>query len=85
MTSLHLLGEGEDRHGDLARDKMGHIAMALLTFAADNPSFAGSLEPAETDAMRRLLERRGTAADDPGRTPRSTATTWAASSPRTAI
>ncbi|MCP9955255.1 LLM class flavin-dependent oxidoreductase [Actinomadura madurae] len=67
MTSLHLLGEGEDRHGDLARDKMGHIAMALLTFAADNPSFAGSLEPAETDAMRRLLERRGTAADDPGR------------------
>jgi len=67
MTSLHVLGPGEDRHGDLAKDTMGHIAMALLTFAADNPSFAASLEPEEADAMRRLLERRGTTATDPGR------------------
>jgi 5,10-methylenetetrahydromethanopterin reductase len=67
MTSLHVLGEGEDRYSDLARDKMGHIAMALLTFAADNPSFAESLEPDEADAMRRLLERRGTTATAPDR------------------
>ncbi|WP_395107358.1 LLM class flavin-dependent oxidoreductase [Actinomadura sp. SCN-SB] len=67
MTSLHVLREGEDRYGDLAKDKMGHVAMALLTFAADNPSFAESLEPEEADAMRRLLERRGTTAGDPGR------------------
>jgi 5,10-methylenetetrahydromethanopterin reductase len=67
MTSLHLIGEGEDRYSDLARDKMGHIAMALLTFAADNPSFAESLEPEEADAMRRLLERRGTTATAPDR------------------
>lgn len=67
MTSLHVLGEGEDRHGDLARDTMGHIAMALLTFAADNPSFAESLEPEEADAMRKLLARRGTTATAPDR------------------
>jgi 5,10-methylenetetrahydromethanopterin reductase len=67
MTSLHVLGEGEDRHGDLARDTMGHIAMALLTFAADNPSFGASLEPEEADAVERLLERRGTTAADPNR------------------
>jgi 5,10-methylenetetrahydromethanopterin reductase len=67
MTSLHVLGDGEDRYSDLAKDKMGHIAMALLIFAADNPSFRESLEPAEADAMRRLLERRGTTATDPNR------------------
>jgi 5,10-methylenetetrahydromethanopterin reductase len=67
MTSLHVLGEGEDRYSDLAKDKMGHIAMALLAFAADNPSFGESLEPEEAAAMRRLLERRGTTATDPTR------------------
>lgn len=67
MTSLHVLAEGEDPHGDLARDTMGHIAMALLTFAADNPQFGESLEPDEADAVARLLHRRGTTATDPGR------------------
>ncbi|MCE0765303.1 LLM class flavin-dependent oxidoreductase [Pseudonocardia kujensis] len=67
MTSLHVLREGEDRHGDLARDTMGHVAMALLTFAADNPGFLETLEPDEADAVQRLLERRGTTATDPNR------------------
>jgi 5,10-methylenetetrahydromethanopterin reductase len=67
MTSAHVLDEGEDRYSDLAKDTMGHIAMALLTFAADNPSFAESLEPDEADAVKRLLERRGTTATDPNR------------------
>lgn len=67
MTSLRVLAEGEDRHGDLARDTMGHIALALLTFAADNSAFAESLEPDEADAVQRLLERRGTTATDPNR------------------
>ncbi|WP_432837631.1 LLM class flavin-dependent oxidoreductase [Dactylosporangium sp. CA-092794] len=62
MTSLHVLGDGEDRHGDLARDSMGHVAMALLTFAADNPAFGESLEPDEAEAVQRLLRRRGTTA-----------------------
>jgi 5,10-methylenetetrahydromethanopterin reductase len=60
MTSLHVLGEDEDRYSDLVKDKMGHIAMSLLTFAADNPAVGESLEAEEADAMRRLLERRGT-------------------------
>jgi 5,10-methylenetetrahydromethanopterin reductase len=67
MTSLHVLAEGEDRYSDLAKDTMGHIAMALLTFAADNPAFGDTLEPAEADAVQRLLERRGTTATDPSR------------------
>ncbi|MBO2447776.1 LLM class flavin-dependent oxidoreductase [Actinomadura barringtoniae] len=67
MTSLHVLGEGEDRYSDLTKDKVGHLAMSLLTFAADNPALAATLEPDEADAMRRLLERRGTTSDDPGR------------------
>ena len=67
MTSLRVLEDGEHRHGDTARDTMGHVAMALLTFAADNPSFRESLEPDESDAVRRLLERRGTTATDPNR------------------
>ena len=70
MTSLHVLSDaagGEDRYGNLAKDSMGHIAMALLTFAADNPQFAASLEPAEAAAMEELLKRRGTTATDPDR------------------
>jgi alkanesulfonate monooxygenase SsuD/methylene tetrahydromethanopterin reductase-like flavin-dependent oxidoreductase (luciferase family) len=62
MTSLHLLAEGEDRYCDLAKDSMGHVAMALLTFAADNPAFGDTLEPDEADAVQRLLRRRGTTA-----------------------
>lgn len=62
MTSVHVLGEGEDRYGDASRDAMGHIAMALLTFAADNPSFAGALTDEENEAVQRLLDRRGTTA-----------------------
>ncbi len=62
MTSLRVLDEGEDRHGDLARDSMGHVAMALLTFAADNPAFRESLEPDEAAAVEHLLRRRGTTA-----------------------
>lgn len=67
MTSLHVLAEDEDPHGELAKDTMGHIAMALLTFAADNPSFGESLAPDEADAVARLLHRRGTTATDPNR------------------
>ncbi|MQA15976.1 MAG: LLM class flavin-dependent oxidoreductase [Pseudonocardiaceae bacterium] len=62
MTSLHVLGEGEERHGDAARDAMGHIALALLTFAADNPAFADALTDEERGAVQRLLDRRGTTA-----------------------
>ncbi|MGN9783096.1 LLM class flavin-dependent oxidoreductase [Nonomuraea sp. ZG12] len=62
MTSMHILAEGENPYGDLARDSMGHIAMALLTFAADNPAFREGLEPEELDAVQRLLDRRGTTA-----------------------
>jgi 5,10-methylenetetrahydromethanopterin reductase len=62
MTSLHVLEDGEDRYSDLAKDSMGHVAMALLTFAADNPAFGASLEPDEADAVQRLLRRRGTTA-----------------------
>jgi alkanesulfonate monooxygenase SsuD/methylene tetrahydromethanopterin reductase-like flavin-dependent oxidoreductase (luciferase family) len=67
MTSLHVLQEGEDPYGDAARDSMGHVALALLAFAADNPSFAEGLDAAERDAVQRLLDRRGTAAGDPDR------------------
>jgi alkanesulfonate monooxygenase SsuD/methylene tetrahydromethanopterin reductase-like flavin-dependent oxidoreductase (luciferase family) len=67
MTSLHVLTDGEDRYSALTKDSMGHIAMALLTFAADNPKFGASLEPGETAAVQRLLERRGTTATDPNR------------------
>ncbi|GIH28623.1 hypothetical protein Aph01nite_69330 [Acrocarpospora phusangensis] len=62
MTSMHVLAPGEDRHGDAARDAMGHIALSLLTFAADNPSFAESMSEEEQGAMRRLLAQRGTTA-----------------------
>lgn len=62
MTSMHILGEGEDRHGNAARDAMGHIALSLLTFAADNPSFAKGLSEEEKQASEELLRRRGTTA-----------------------
>ncbi|MET0132930.1 MAG: LLM class flavin-dependent oxidoreductase [Kibdelosporangium sp.] len=67
MTSMHVLAPGEDRHGDAARDAMGHIALSLLTFAADNPSFAENLTDEEKAAGQRLLARRGTTATSPNR------------------
>ncbi|GIJ73761.1 LLM class flavin-dependent oxidoreductase [Virgisporangium ochraceum] len=62
MTSMHVLADGEDRYGPAARDAIGHVVLALLIFAADNPGLGGPLQPAEADAVRRLLERRRTTA-----------------------
>ena len=62
MTSLHVRGESEDPYGDAARDAVGHIALALLAFAADNPAFVESLSVEEREAVQRLLDRRGTTA-----------------------
>lgn len=67
MTALHVLDDGEDPYGDAARDAVGHIALALLTFAADTPSAAERLGAEERDAVRRLLDRRGTTATSPDR------------------
>jgi alkanesulfonate monooxygenase SsuD/methylene tetrahydromethanopterin reductase-like flavin-dependent oxidoreductase (luciferase family) len=41
---------------------MGHIALSLLTFAADNAAFAQNLSEEERHAVQRLLDRRGTTA-----------------------
>ncbi|WP_219464936.1 LLM class flavin-dependent oxidoreductase [Nonomuraea rhizosphaerae] len=62
MTSMHVLAHGEDPYGDAARDAMGHIALSLLTFAADNPSTAANLPEEQKAAVERLLSRRGTTA-----------------------
>jgi alkanesulfonate monooxygenase SsuD/methylene tetrahydromethanopterin reductase-like flavin-dependent oxidoreductase (luciferase family) len=62
MTSMRILAEGEDRYGDASRDAMGHIALSLLAFAADNPSFGQTLSEEEKAAAQRLLARRGTTA-----------------------
>ncbi len=67
VTALHVLGEGEDPHGDAARDATGHLALSLLAYAADTPAFAGRLGPGEREAVRRLLDRRGTTATAPDR------------------
>ncbi|MFJ8209060.1 LLM class flavin-dependent oxidoreductase [Streptomyces sp. NPDC096033] len=71
VTSLHLLDEGEDPHGDAARDATGHLVLSLLAFAADTaaeaPSLAEGLGPDEREALRRLLDRRGTSATAPDR------------------
>ncbi|TJZ54547.1 LLM class flavin-dependent oxidoreductase [Streptomyces piniterrae] len=71
VTSLHLLDEDEDPHGDAARDATGHLVLSLLAFAADTaaakPAFAEQLGPEEREAVRRLLERRGTTATAPDR------------------
>ncbi|GAA0918455.1 LLM class flavin-dependent oxidoreductase [Nonomuraea longicatena] len=67
MTALHVLKEGEDPHGDAAKDATGHIVMSLLTFAADNPAFAERLGVEERDAVRSLLSRRGTVTGAPDR------------------
>ncbi|REF00775.1 LLM class flavin-dependent oxidoreductase [Thermomonospora umbrina] len=71
VTALHILDEDEDPHGDAARDATGHLVMSLLAYAADTaadtPSFADQLGPAEREAVRRLLDRRRTGATAPDR------------------
>jgi hypothetical protein len=67
MTALHVLDDGQVPYGDAARDAVGHIALALLTFAADTPWAAEGLGAEERDAVRRLLDRRGTTATSPDR------------------
>ncbi|MFS7879590.1 LLM class flavin-dependent oxidoreductase [Streptomyces asiaticus] len=67
ITSLHLLDEDEAPHGDPARDATGHLVMSLLAFAADTPAFAEQLGPEEGEAVRRLLDRRGTTSTAPDR------------------
>jgi alkanesulfonate monooxygenase SsuD/methylene tetrahydromethanopterin reductase-like flavin-dependent oxidoreductase (luciferase family) len=67
MTSLHVLDEGEDPYGDAVRDATGHIVMSFLTFAADTPAFAEGLGAEERDAVRSLLDRRGTTIAAPDR------------------
>ncbi|MGW6979664.1 LLM class flavin-dependent oxidoreductase [Streptomyces sp. NPDC054932] len=71
VTSLHLLDENEDPHGDAARDATGHLVLSLLAFAADTaadtPALAEQLRPEEREAVRRLLDRRGTTATAPDR------------------
>ncbi|WP_405940868.1 LLM class flavin-dependent oxidoreductase [Streptomyces sp. NBC_00207] len=71
VTSLHLLDENEDPHGVAARDATGHLVLSLLAFAADTaadtPAFAEQLGPEESEAVRRLLDRRGTTATAPDR------------------
>lgn len=66
VTALHVLDEDEDPHGDAARDATGHIVLSLLAFAADTAgdarAFAEQLGPEEREAVRRLLDRRGTTA-----------------------
>ncbi|MGW5706888.1 LLM class flavin-dependent oxidoreductase [Amycolatopsis japonica] len=67
MTALHVLDDGADPYGDSARDAVGHVVLSLLAFAADTPSVASGLGAEERDAVRRLLDRRGTTATAPDR------------------
>ncbi|MGW0705667.1 LLM class flavin-dependent oxidoreductase [Streptomyces sp. NPDC002643] len=73
VTALHIQdeSEGEDPHGDAARDATGHLVLSLLAFAADTAAeeaaFAERLSPEEREAVRRLLDRRGTTATAPDR------------------
>ncbi|MEV4361034.1 LLM class flavin-dependent oxidoreductase [Nonomuraea sp. NPDC049625] len=71
VTALHMLDEDEDPRGDAARDATGHIVLSLLAFAADTAAdahaFADQLGPEEREAVRRLLDRRGTTATAPDR------------------
>ncbi|MFH8612941.1 LLM class flavin-dependent oxidoreductase [Streptomyces sp. NPDC018029] len=71
LTSLHLLDEDEDPDGDAARDATGHLVLSLLAFAADTAAdaspFFDQLGPEERDAVRRLLDRRGTTPTAPDR------------------
>ncbi|MFC9502028.1 LLM class flavin-dependent oxidoreductase [Streptomyces sp. NPDC057002] len=71
VTSLYVLDEDEDPNGDAPRDATGHLILSLLAFAADtaaeNPAFAEQLGPEEREAVRLLLDRRGTTATAPDR------------------
>ncbi|WP_232667535.1 LLM class flavin-dependent oxidoreductase [Pseudonocardia sp. TRM90224] len=67
VTALHVLHEGEDPHGDAARDAVGHVVLALLAYAAEIPSVAAGLGAEERAALHRLLDRRGTTATAPDR------------------
>ncbi|WP_158879595.1 LLM class flavin-dependent oxidoreductase [Amycolatopsis anabasis] len=71
VTALHILDEDEDPYSDAARDATGHLVLSLLAFAADTaaetPAFAERLGPEEREAVRRLLDRRGTTATAPDR------------------
>lgn len=67
VTALHVLDEDEDPHGDAARDATGHLALSFLAYAADTPAFAGHLGPEEREAVRKLLDRRGTTGTTPDR------------------
>ncbi|MEV4926578.1 LLM class flavin-dependent oxidoreductase [Streptomyces roseoverticillatus] len=67
VTALHLLRGTEDSDSDAARDTTGHLVLSLLDFAADTPAFAGQLGPDQREAVRELLDRRGTTATAPDR------------------
>ncbi|WP_407563403.1 LLM class flavin-dependent oxidoreductase [Streptomyces sp. 184] len=71
VAPLHVLDEDEDPHGDAARDATGHLVLSLLAYAADTaadtPAFADQLGPEEREAVRRLLDRRGTTPTAPDR------------------
>ncbi|MFF5126160.1 hypothetical protein ACFY41_04380 [Streptomyces syringium] len=70
VTSLHLLGEDEDPHGDAARDATGHLVLSLLAFAADTaaarPASAGQLGPEEPVGTRDDLLARITTLEQAG-------------------
>jgi alkanesulfonate monooxygenase SsuD/methylene tetrahydromethanopterin reductase-like flavin-dependent oxidoreductase (luciferase family) len=67
VTALHLLRGNEDFDSDAARDTTGHLVLSLLDFAADTPAFAEQLGPGQREAVRQLLDRRGTTATAPDR------------------
>ncbi|KNB50508.1 LLM class flavin-dependent oxidoreductase [Streptomyces caatingaensis] len=67
VTALHLLRGDEDSDSDAARDATGHLVLSLLGFAADTPAFADRLAPDQREAVRQLLDRRGTTATAPDR------------------
>jgi 5,10-methylenetetrahydromethanopterin reductase len=71
LTALHILDEDEDPYGDAARDATGHLVMSFLAFVADTAAEPRALVeqvgPAEREAVRRLLDRRGTTATAPDR------------------
>lgn len=67
ISSLYVLAEGEDRYGERVKDAMGHIAVSALLLAVENPAFRAALPEAESAAVDRLLQLRGTTATAPDR------------------
>ncbi|MEW2391007.1 LLM class flavin-dependent oxidoreductase [Streptomyces venezuelae] len=67
ISSLHVLGDGENRYGEAVKDAMGHIAVSALILAVENPAFRAALPPEESAAVERLLHLRGTTATAPDR------------------